>query len=729
MKYYVNRLLILILAFSVFMLIWACGNEESPAKIPSGLTIIKVTSNSVTLGWDSADGAKSYIISRSMKADGTYVVVKNTGVVATTTTTSNSAASTNTTGTGTTATTGTGTTATTGTGTTATTGTGTTATTGTGTTATTGTAGTGTTGSAPAATDLTAKYGNNVYTDENLDSGTTYFYKIKAVNADGDQTFDSAPYEAETLLEAPKNLTANFITTGIVKLTWSNQIGADSYNVYRAEADKETGAIGTYSQIGRVTINDIPAGTVPSFYDMNCVKGTTNYYKVAGVNKSGEGDMSIVTNLSYETEKDITSTIPTTVPYTTTFNLSFHNSNDSFKYGLKMNPNTTVFVGLRGLEKEALPSTDYSVEIVNPKTSQNKAEAIDKPFYGNKYKAYRYTPKTEETVVIRIKYDGISLQSPEEIYAVILVVGMENYNESGGDSNANQDWLFADTYGGGEIENDSRNGEGENEDMTPDIKTRWYYIYANKEQIDPRDDKAAIFTSLDINEDNMTGTAGKVALTLTLYDSSFNPISFIEKSDSTNTGSLSVTNDDNNDYDWGYWDPTYDGYYFVKIERTSADTEGTLFGFSTAMYLNHYPLTGLYRDPNDHFTSTAAKSVTVAKSTHGAVATITTKRPERWFYFALDANPGATPTVTATLTGFTDDLAVSIYRSNYGGNHNYAHHATTFLASDTTHGVPSGGKTCNSNTVDDYWYYYVRVYAQDPLNANSEFTLKVDYAP
>ena len=125
---------------------------------------------------------------------------------------------------------------------------------------------------------------NTSYTDNSPLSGNNY-YKVKAVNSDGDSDFSdyaSCNYTGGgggggTKPNPPTGLTASVSGTSI-NLTWNTVQNATSYVIYRNSSSS-----GTYSSIG--------TSPSTSFTDTNPLNGW-NYYKVASVNSAGEGNQS-----------------------------------------------------------------------------------------------------------------------------------------------------------------------------------------------------------------------------------------------------------------------------------------------------------------------------------------------------------------------------------------------------------------------------------------------------
>ena len=139
------------------------------------------------------------------------------------------------------------------------------------------------------------------WTDSNAANGTTYYYKVSALNSVGEgvasnelSATPSAP------LTAPSAPTLNSATAGngSVALAWSapssnGGAAVTGYKVYR----------GTTSG-GETLLTTL--GNVTSWTDSNAANGTTYYYKVSALNSVGEGVAS--------NERSATPSAPATAP-------------------------------------------------------------------------------------------------------------------------------------------------------------------------------------------------------------------------------------------------------------------------------------------------------------------------------------------------------------------------------------------------------------------------------
>ncbi|HJT30669.1 MAG TPA: fibronectin type III domain-containing protein, partial [Pirellulales bacterium] len=150
----------------------------------------------------------------------------------------------------------------------------------------------GTTSGGEAATPIATGVTGTSYVDKGLPAGTTYYYKITAVNSAGESA-KSAEVSATTISAVPTGLTATG-GGGQISLSWTAATGASTYNVYR----------GTTS--GGEAATPIATGvTGTSYVDKGLPAGTTYYYEVTALNSAGEsaksGEASAVTITSAAT--------------------------------------------------------------------------------------------------------------------------------------------------------------------------------------------------------------------------------------------------------------------------------------------------------------------------------------------------------------------------------------------------------------------------------------------
>ena len=110
------------------------------------------------------------------------------------------------------------------------------------------------------------------YTNTGAKAGTTYYYKVKAVNSAGESAYSNVVSGRATVTTLTMGHSS---TSGKPMLTWNAVDGAASYRVYRATAKN-----GAYS-----VINTTKALT---YTNTGAPLGTTYYYKVEALNAAGK---------------------------------------------------------------------------------------------------------------------------------------------------------------------------------------------------------------------------------------------------------------------------------------------------------------------------------------------------------------------------------------------------------------------------------------------------------
>ncbi|KAA3663097.1 MAG: PKD domain-containing protein, partial [Calditrichaeota bacterium] len=145
-----------------------------------------------------------------------------------------------------------------------------------------------------------ATVGTNVtsYTSSGLSAGTTYFYRIRAYNGDGNSAYSN---EANATTPgnppaAPSNLVATAQSASQINLAWTDN--ATNETGFRIE--RKTGSGGTYSEIATVGTN------VTSYASSGLSAGTTYFYRVRAYNGDG--------NSAYSNEANATTQNPPNTP-------------------------------------------------------------------------------------------------------------------------------------------------------------------------------------------------------------------------------------------------------------------------------------------------------------------------------------------------------------------------------------------------------------------------------
>ena len=114
------------------------------------------------------------------------------------------------------------------------------------------------------------------YVNTGASTGTTYYYRVKAVNRDGMASGYSNIVSGKAKAAAPAapSVTAGNSSTGKPRLTWKAVSGAVSYRIYRSES-RGTG----YSLLGTTSST--------SYVNTGAAAGKTYYYRIKAVNRDG----------------------------------------------------------------------------------------------------------------------------------------------------------------------------------------------------------------------------------------------------------------------------------------------------------------------------------------------------------------------------------------------------------------------------------------------------------
>lgn len=140
-----------------------------------------------------------------------------------------------------------------------------------------------TTGSLSTKSRLASDITVTSYTDSTAVAGTTYYYQVAAINADG----GSGGSNEVQATPSGSSFTLSGTSSSLrVVLNWTAATNAYSYNVYRGTTAVTTSMV------------KIQSGITPLTYtDTTVASGTTYYYQVAAVNTLGaETQLSTVSS-------------------------------------------------------------------------------------------------------------------------------------------------------------------------------------------------------------------------------------------------------------------------------------------------------------------------------------------------------------------------------------------------------------------------------------------------
>jgi fibronectin type 3 domain-containing protein len=148
----------------------------------------------------------------------------------------------------------------------------------------------GTTPGGESSTPIATGVSGSTYTDTGVTNGTTYYYKVTAVNAVGQSPqsgeASATPQASATVPSAPQGLTAATGGNGTVKLSWSPPASnggsaVTGYDVYRGTTPGGESSTPIATNV-----------TGTSFTNTGLTNGTTYYYKVTALNAVGQSPQS-----------------------------------------------------------------------------------------------------------------------------------------------------------------------------------------------------------------------------------------------------------------------------------------------------------------------------------------------------------------------------------------------------------------------------------------------------
>ncbi|MBR2027923.1 MAG: hypothetical protein IKA10_02885 [Oscillospiraceae bacterium] len=124
------------------------------------------------------------------------------------------------------------------------------------------------------------------YVNTNAESGTLYYYKVKAVhsNTAANSEFSKTVSRRCTLPQVTNIKTTNVAKSGKIKLTWNKVDGAVKYEIWRSKTGKD----GSFAKIFTTTNT--------SYINTSAQAGTLYYYKVKAVhsNSNANGPFSAI---------------------------------------------------------------------------------------------------------------------------------------------------------------------------------------------------------------------------------------------------------------------------------------------------------------------------------------------------------------------------------------------------------------------------------------------------
>jgi fibronectin type 3 domain-containing protein len=181
------------------------------------------------------------------------------------------------------------------------------------------------------------------YTNTGLTPATSYYYKITALDVDGNESSKSTAGDAATKsndssLSAPTGLVASALSTSSIAISWNNVSGAAKYKIYRSPND------GAYLEIGEsATLSYTNTGLTPVM---------SYYYKVTAIDASGNessksGSASATTKSATENKPSTPLGVTATAESSSSISVSWNVVTGASTYKVYRSTNSSgVYVGI-----------------------------------------------------------------------------------------------------------------------------------------------------------------------------------------------------------------------------------------------------------------------------------------------------------------------------------------------------------------------------------------------
>lgn len=126
------------------------------------------------------------------------------------------------------------------------------------------------------------------YQDVGLEEGTTYSYRVWALNVNGDSALLEGSVTMPTLPAAPTGLAASAGSASRLTLTWiDNANNETGFRIYRRQ-----GLAGNFTLLTTAPSN--PGGGSTNYLDTGLTEATSYSYRVSSINNGGESEVSEV---------------------------------------------------------------------------------------------------------------------------------------------------------------------------------------------------------------------------------------------------------------------------------------------------------------------------------------------------------------------------------------------------------------------------------------------------
>ena len=189
-----------------------------------------------------------------------------------------------------------------------------------------------------------------------LTAGTTYYYRVRAVNANG-TSGNSNVVSALTVPPNPVALDATNVTNTSFQANWNASTSATSYRLDVSTSNSFSSFVTGYNNL---TVN----GTNQSVTGLT--QGTQYYYRMRAVNASGSSDNSNVQPVTTTAPPDPPSNLSTTEITQTSFRASWNAVNGATSYKLDVSTNISFSSFVPGYNNLTVNNMTKVVSGLNP---------------------------------------------------------------------------------------------------------------------------------------------------------------------------------------------------------------------------------------------------------------------------------------------------------------------------------------------------------------------------
>ena len=193
----------------------------------------------------------------------------------------------------------------------------------------------------------------STYNDTGLSGNTTYYYRVRAYNSDGNSDYSNEISIIMTNLpSAPTNLEVTIQTSTKIELTWTDQ----SSNETGFKIERKTGT-GAYSQIATVGVN------VNSYVDSGLTSSNTYYYRVRAYNAAGNSTYSNEVNIKTANQVSAPTSLAALALTNSRVELTWidrSNNESGFRIERKTGTGSYVEIGTAGANTESYIDTGLS---------------------------------------------------------------------------------------------------------------------------------------------------------------------------------------------------------------------------------------------------------------------------------------------------------------------------------------------------------------------------------